>query len=75
MIECAFGILKSRWRILDKRLDSHIKFSVRIAVACIVLHNFCIGAGNNWDDAGIPPDDIPNERNMKQLGMVKTLEK
>ena len=68
VIECAFGILKSRWRILDKRLDSHIKFSVRIAVACIVLHNFCIGAGDNWDDAGIPPDDIPNERNDETVG-------
>ena len=59
VIECAFGILKSRW---------HIKFSVRIAVACIVLHNFCIGAGDNWDDAGIPPDDIPNERNDETVG-------
>ena len=39
-IECAFGCLKSRWRILQKRLDSDIKFSVQISIACAVLHNF-----------------------------------
>lgn len=51
-IECAFGCLKSRWRILQKRLDSDIKFSVLIAVACAVLHNFCIKMGDDWDDDG-----------------------
>lgn len=51
-IECAFGCLKSRWRILQKRLDSDIKFSVPIAIACAVLHNFCIKMGDNWDDEG-----------------------
>ena len=69
VIECAFGILKMRWRILNKRLDSHTKFSVRIAVACMVLHNFCIMAGDNWDDLDIPPpDDNQIERNDETVG-------
>ncbi|KAK3709641.1 hypothetical protein QZH41_001931 [Actinostola sp. cb2023] len=51
-IECAFGCLKSRWRILSKRLDSNIAFSVKISIACAVLHNFCIKMGDNWDDNG-----------------------
>ena len=46
-IECAFGCLKSHWRILQKRLDSDIKFSVPIAVTCDVLHNFCIKMGDD----------------------------
>jgi len=28
-VECAFGILKSRWRILAKRFDSKINFAVQ----------------------------------------------
>ena len=49
-----------RWRILNKRLDSHTKFSVRIAVACMVL--------DNWDDLDIPPDDNQIERNDETVG-------
>lgn len=37
---------------MQKRLDSDIKFSVPIAIACAVLHNFCIKMGDNWDNEG-----------------------
>lgn len=49
-IECAFGRLKSRWWILQKRLDSRITFSVKISFAFAVLHNFCIKIGDEWED-------------------------
>ena len=49
-VECAYGILKGRWRILQKRLDSNIAFISQIIIACCVLHNFCIDAGDLWDD-------------------------
>ena len=49
-VECALGILKGRWRILQKRLDSDIAFTNQIIIACCVLHNFCIEAGDLWDD-------------------------
>ena len=45
-VECAFGVLKSRWRILLKRFDSGIPFAVRNAVACAVLQNICIRSGD-----------------------------
>lgn len=48
----AFVCLKSRWRILQKRLDGDIHFSVKTAMACAVLHNFCIKMGDHWDDDG-----------------------
>lgn len=35
---------------MHKRLDSKINF---VNIACVVLHNFCIRAGDFWDE---PPD-------------------
>ena len=62
-IECAFGCLKSRWRILQKRLDSNLAFSVKTAIACAVLHNFCIKMGDDWDDDGNPDHHDCNNDN------------
>ena len=64
-VECAFGLLKSRWRILQKRFDSTIDFAVKNAIACAVLHNLCIRWGDNWeeednDDDNPCPDAGPN---------------
>jgi len=56
-VECAFGILKSRWRILAKRFDSKINFAVKTAIACAVLHNFCIRNSDHWDDGDENDDD------------------
>ena len=41
VVERAFGILKNRWRILIKRLDSSLQFAIKTTIACIVLHNIC----------------------------------
>ena len=60
-VECAFGILKGRWRVLQKRLDSSLKFAIKTTIACIVLHNFCIQANDDWDDEDDdgPPENEP----------------
>ena len=50
VVECAFGILKSRWRILDVIEERDIAFVSKIIIACAVLHNFCILAGDEWED-------------------------
>lgn len=61
-VKCPFGILKSRWRILGKRLDSSINFAVKTATACAVLHNFCIMNGDEWNDEdGNDGDDGGND--------------
>ena len=39
-IECAFGRLKARWRILYRTLDVDLDFATMI-YSCFVLHNFC----------------------------------
>ena len=50
VVDRAFEILKGRWRVLQKRLDSSLNFAIKITIACIVLHNFCIEANDDWDD-------------------------
>ena len=40
-IECAFGQLKARWRILTRPIDIPVKDIPNLAFACFVLHNFC----------------------------------
>jgi len=62
-IECTFRGLKSRWRILQKRLDSDIKFSVPIAVACAVLHNVCIKIEDDCDDDSNPDHHCRDDNN------------
>ena len=76
-IECAFGILKSRWRISGKRYDSSVEFAVKTAVACAVLHNFCIMNGDEWngrdedgDDGG--DDDLDNMQDEDNIRGILT---
>ena len=57
MVECAFGILKSRWKILDAIEERNIAAVPKIIVACAVLHNFCILAGDKWDKDDFNDDD------------------
>lgn len=60
-VECAFGILKNRWRILLKRFDSGINFAIRTAVACAVLHNICIRNGDEWEEDEDNNDSSPGD--------------
>lgn len=40
-IECAFGRLKARWRILLRPMDIPVGHLPNVIFACFVLHNFC----------------------------------
>ena len=49
-IECAYGRLKARWQILNKRIDIGLKFIPTLIYACCVLHNICELRGMNVED-------------------------
>lgn len=40
-IECSFGRLKARWRVLLRKPDVHISTMRNIIYVCFLLHNFC----------------------------------
>ena len=40
-IECAFGRLKARWRILSRSLDVDLDFAPTLIYACFESHNYC----------------------------------
>ena len=44
-----FGILKSRWRILLKRIDMPLHHVKDIVLACICILNFCIIHGDKFN--------------------------
>ena len=63
-VEIAFGKLKSRFRILQKRMDVETTAAPLIIVACCILHNICEEAR-----VPIPPittDDEANDRRFPQ---------
>lgn len=39
-VECSFGILANKWRILHRPLDVSVDFAVDIVKCCCCLHNF-----------------------------------
>lgn len=60
-IECAFGRLKTRWQILNKRIDLGLTFVPNIVYACFVLHNFCEKHGAQLEDEAVARQ-LANER-------------
>ena len=40
VVECAFGRLKGRFRILRKDMDTSLQSTLDIVLGCFILHNF-----------------------------------
>ncbi|MCO5573140.1 hypothetical protein L7F22_026905 [Adiantum nelumboides] len=50
-MERAYGIMKSRFRILLKRCDMLLSNVPKMVATCMVLHNMCIIHGDAFDEA------------------------
>ena len=81
-IECAFGRLKARWRILLRSMDLKLEDMPDIILACFFLHNFCeerniepILADMDrviiMERGNAPTKDIVYTHNMKDGGAIR----
>jgi len=61
MVECAFGILASKWRIFHRPLDETPQFCDSIVKACCILDNFV------RRNDGFQLDDILHKSNFKSI--------
>ncbi|KAI2651135.1 Protein ALP1-like [Labeo rohita] len=67
VVECAFGILTARWRVLLSRLQMAPHFVDTVVMASCILHNFLTNPAQNrrWqDEAEHTGDMLPIIRNM-----------
>uniref|UniRef100_A0A672HXZ0 DDE Tnp4 domain-containing protein n=1 Tax=Salarias fasciatus TaxID=181472 RepID=A0A672HXZ0_SALFA len=67
VVECAFGILASRWRILHRRINLHPEKVDSVVVAACILHNFLLAPSENHtllEDAEQQRRQMPPVRHM-----------
>jgi len=60
-VECAFGMLKNRWRILQKRFDSNVEFAIKATITCAELHNICLRNNDAWDKDYDDDNDVDHD--------------
>eukprot|EP00170_Pyropia_yezoensis_P002571 contig_10795_g2575 len=48
VVECAFGLLKGRWRILHGTVSAETELVPEIVDACVLFHNFMLAEEDNW---------------------------
>ena len=74
-IECAFGRLKARWRILNRTLDLDLKFATLQIYSCFILHNFCEkNSGNDLSQDAVQ-HYVDTERRLQSCDHHSTIDK
>lgn len=74
VIENAFGILASRWRIFHGRINLHPKQVDTLVVAACILHNFLLCSNENQrflDDAGEKGQPMASVQKMRGHGATR----
>lgn len=74
VVECSFGILAARWRILHTCIKADISFTKQIVHASVILHNFLLSKN---DLNSITPDVINGneiaEGNWREAGILPSI--
>lgn len=75
IVECAFGLLKSKWQIFDKPLGWDVQKSEQIIFAIICIHNFLLESEEDFDPRdrryvlqSQPPPNPPQAPVYQNLG-------
>ena len=63
-VERAFGVLKCRWRCLNKKLESDITNVSTVILSCFILHNICQLHGDLFDFNDELEEILENERRI-----------
>ncbi|GBN13465.1 hypothetical protein AVEN_263389-1 [Araneus ventricosus] len=73
-VECGFGILANKWRILHRPIDVSIDMADIIIQTCCVLHNFVkLRDGYNFEDIlSCPLESIPPIGTRRSIIGVET---
>lgn len=61
VVERGFGMLKSRWRIVMKKIEQKTATITKTVVVACVLHNICIERGDLYDDSDSDDSDSDDE--------------
>ena len=67
IVERAFGVLKARYRILLKRLDSSITNVSDIIIGCVVLHNLCQMKNDQYIDFDSKLQELIREERVARI--------
>lgn len=75
-VECAFGILVSKWRLLTKEIETNVEFTDRIVKCLCVLHNTIIdkeGMAQNLTEVSVENVDTVWNRVGRSCNEAKTI--
>lgn len=73
MVECAFGILANRWRILLNKIHLNPKKVEIITLTCVLLHNFLIMESSGYKESDISSKSLHQVNQQKTGNHSKTI--
>ncbi|KAM4026803.1 uncharacterized protein ACNLHF_022662 [Anomaloglossus baeobatrachus] len=63
MVECAFGILTAKWRVLTSAINLKVDNVDHVVKACVVLHNYLLSNGDLATEEQVS-NPLPEYRNI-----------